>query len=312
MTHRVTSVADGLTGQQRLVGGTCVARTERGSDGAGCGGTQLTSADVFDPRDQTFHPLGVDLGTPRCGASAVTLENGTVLIVGGFTGFAWTATAELLTPAPSAVVKGGSFDAADVGKASPEQTIEVRNLGAQDLVIGTGLTPTGDHPGDFAVSANTCSGVTLAFKEACTLKVTFTPGAAGARTARIELPTNEPTPGSVTLSGTGTAPGITKAPGSTTPLPPSVTTPTSAGKPAGGVKRITCTRKRVRGRTRITCTVKLTKPRAAKVTLQRGKVVFARGRVTKGGRVTLTTALKPRPGTYTLRIGATKITIRLR
>ena len=58
--------------------------------------------------------------------------------------------------------------------------------------------------------------------------------------------------------------------------------------------------------------VRPTRPRAASATLRRGAKILARGRVSKGGRVTLTTALRPRPGTYTLRIGTTRITVRLR
>jgi hypothetical protein len=65
----------------------------------------------------------------------------------------------------------------------------------------------------------------------------------------------------------------------------------------------------VKQRTRITCTVKLS-PTSAAARLTRGRAVIARGRLASG-RVTLTTALRPRAGTYTLRVGRTSLPVRL-
>ena len=273
------------------------------------------SAEIFDPATESFAAVPATMSIARDSPFAVPLANGTVLVGGGYPGSGPTVplSAELFVPAPEARITGAQpFGAVDVGTTTAQRTVTVSNVGAQDLTIGSGLTLSGDNPSDFALSDNTCAAATLAFKESCTLKVTFTPSADGARTARIELATNEPVPTAVKLSGTGIGLGVTKAPGTARPITPVATTPTSAPTPSATAKRVTCARKRLRGRTRITCTVKLSKARAAKATLQRGKVVFARGRVTKAGRVTLTTALKPKPGTYTLRIGTTKITIRLR
>ncbi len=148
-------------------------------------------------------------------------------------------------------------------------------------------------------------------KASCTLKVTFTPSADGAATARIELATNEPSSTAVKVSGTGIGPAPTTTPGMAVPVTLAPKTPTQTT--GATTKRVTCTRKRLRGRTRIACTVKLARPRAATATLRRGSKILARGRVTKAGRVTLTTrCCDPAPGPHTLRIGTTRITVRLR
>lgn len=278
------------------------------------------SAEIFDPATEKFTAIAATMSIPRDTPLAVPLANGTVLITGGYPGSGPTVprSAEVFVPAPEARIKGAQpFGVVDVGTTTATRTVTISNVGAQDLTMGSALTLSGDDPGDFVLGTNTCAGATLSFRDSCTIDVTFKPSADGARTATIALATNEPTSSVVKLSGTGDAPGTTTAPGTVSPPPPPATTPagqtpTGTGVKVIPVKRVTCARKRVRGRTRITCTVKLTKPRAAKATLRRGKVVVARGRVTKGGRVTLTTALKPKPGTYTLRIGTTKITIRLR
>ena len=80
----------------------------------------------------------------------------------------------------------------------------VTNTGAQPLTI-SGLTLTGAAAG-FAITADSCSGHTLAFGQACTIGARFSPVSAGAAEAGIALSDNEPSPSSISLTGNGVAP----------------------------------------------------------------------------------------------------------
>ena len=92
---------------------------------------------------------------------------------------------------------------------SAAQTITVTNSGnlASTLTAGTPVTITGTNPGDFAIaSGTTCvaSFVLTASGGSCVIKVTFTPGAAGARTATVNVADDAPgSPQQTTLNGTG-------------------------------------------------------------------------------------------------------------
>src|SRR5574340_664813 len=72
---------------------------------------------------------------------------------------------------------------------------------------------TGSNAGDFAQS-NSC-GSSLATNASCTINVTFTPTASGARTASISVTDNASgSPQTVSLTGTGLAPAATPSPSS--------------------------------------------------------------------------------------------------
>jgi hypothetical protein len=62
--------------------------------------------------------------------------------------------------------------------------------------------------GDFAISANTCTGATLTNGKQCEVSVTFTPTAVGLQTGTLSFTDNSGTsPQTVALSGTGIEPG---------------------------------------------------------------------------------------------------------
>src|SRR5256884_4260307 len=70
------------------------------------------------------------------------------------------------------------------------------------------IAVTGTNTGDFAETDN-CGG-SVAAGASCTINVTFTPGAAGSRTAAISITDNAPaSPQTISLSGTGLAPSPT-------------------------------------------------------------------------------------------------------
>jgi hypothetical protein len=91
-----------------------------------------------------------------------------------------------------------------VGTTSTAQTVTVTNSGTANLTIST-VTIAGTNPGDFAKSADTCSGASVASSGTCTVSVTFTATAAGQRSATLSITDNAPdTPQSASLTGTGT------------------------------------------------------------------------------------------------------------
>lgn len=77
-----------------------------------------------------------------------------------------------------------NFGSQGVGTTSAPQMIKLTNLLAKTLTISN-LAITGANAGDFA-ETNTC-GSSLAPKAACTIGVTFTPTAAGIRTASVSV-----------------------------------------------------------------------------------------------------------------------------
>ncbi len=97
-----------------------------------------------------------------------------------------------------------SFSNQTVGTTSSAQAITLTNSGTAALTISS-IAITGTNAGDFA-QTNTCPGssATLAVGASCTISVTFTPSASGARSANVTLTDNAGgSPQSVALSGTG-------------------------------------------------------------------------------------------------------------
>jgi hypothetical protein len=91
-----------------------------------------------------------------------------------------------------------------VGTTSTAQTVTVTNSGAADLTISSAALG-GTNAADFAKSADTCSGASVGSSGTCTVSVTFTPTAAGQRSATLSIADNAPdTPQSASLTGTGT------------------------------------------------------------------------------------------------------------
>jgi hypothetical protein len=115
-----------------------------------------------------------------------------------------------------------SFGNQPTSTTSAAQTVTVTNTGTANLSISKAAIG-GTNSGDFAKSADTCSGATLTTSGAsstCTVSVTFTPSAAGSRSASlIFTDNNNDVSGStqtVTLSGTGTGLALSLSPSSLT------------------------------------------------------------------------------------------------
>ncbi len=109
---------------------------------------------------------------------------------------------------------GLNFAAQQVGVTSSPLTATLSNSGTATLGI-TGVTMSGTNATEFA-ETNTC-GTSLAAGATCTVSVTFTPAATGARVATLSIADNAANnPQKVSLAGTGTNSSVTLAPTSLT------------------------------------------------------------------------------------------------
>jgi hypothetical protein len=203
-------------------------------------GGPLLLAELFDPASQTFTALPetgeTELPSARAGAVAAPLPDGQVLIAGGISGFSYPQSAELYYSAPQAAVAGGEFGDETLGEPSPVSVLVVSNVGAQALSIATASLEGADSA-DFAITADSCSGRTLAFEQSCTITARFTPTTTGEMTASIALSDNEPSATAIALSGTSVVAnsgpaGPTGPTGAAGPNGPAG--PTGPTGPAGG------------------------------------------------------------------------------
>ncbi len=278
----------------------------------------LQTAELFNPTTKTFTPLpasgDTELQVARYGAASAPLPNGDVLIAGGFgsvnPGYI-SDTAELYVTPAEAAVTGGSFGDQTVSQPSAEQSLVVTNVGAQILRIAGAAIPAGAEAGDFAIDNDACAGESLAFGHSCAIAVRFTPGAAGSRSAQLQLEDNETSPATVALTGTG-VPANAGPTGKTGPRGP-------AGR-NGELRIVTCTVTRRKGKKHETCKTRTIASgtatfttATAHATLERKGVVYATGTATRG-RLMLRDTRRVPSGRYTLiltyRSGGSKITKR--
>jgi hypothetical protein len=101
-----------------------------------------------------------------------------------------------------------------VGSSSSAQTVTVTNDGCSSLTIGS-ITLGGTNAGEFAIQNDNVSGQTLAPGASATVQVVFSPTSAGAKTATLSIPSNDPDEATVNvaLSGTGTQAAQEQRPG---------------------------------------------------------------------------------------------------
>jgi archaellum component FlaF (FlaF/FlaG flagellin family) len=98
-----------------------------------------------------------------------------------------------------------NFGNQNVGSASAAQAVTLTNSGTTPLSISS-IALTGTNASDFA-QTNTCptGSSQLSASSSCTISVTFTPGASGARSASLTFTDNaSDSPQSLALAGTGT------------------------------------------------------------------------------------------------------------
>ena len=151
--------------------------------------------------------------SPLNGSGAATLTTstlplGTNSITASYSGD--TNFSASTSPALQQVVQGAvvslsptslNFGNQTVGVASAAKMVTLQNTGNVNLSIAS-IQITGANNGDF--KSSTCPS-SLAPKATCQISVTFTPAAAGTRTAALSISDNAPgSPQSVSLTGVGT------------------------------------------------------------------------------------------------------------
>jgi hypothetical protein len=114
-----------------------------------------------------------------------------------------TGTGTTGTPAVTLSLTSVPFPNRVVGTTSLVKAVTLTNKGTSTLTIAS-ITVTGTNPGDFA-ETNTCGASVLA-GAGCTINITFTPTAIGARSAAVSIKDNATgSPQTISLSGTGLA-----------------------------------------------------------------------------------------------------------
>jgi FtsP/CotA-like multicopper oxidase with cupredoxin domain len=108
-----------------------------------------------------------------------------------------TGIAPIAGVTPATLAFGGRL----LGIASAARTVTLSNTGTDALLI-SGIALTGANAADFA-QVTSC-GASLAIGATCTIDVTFTPSATGARTASLVITGNDPVNPSLTVAMTGT------------------------------------------------------------------------------------------------------------
>jgi hypothetical protein len=132
-----------------------------------------------------------------------------------------TGTAPAVTFMPGSV----NFNAQLVKSASSAVTVTVENSGTGPLDVSS-ISFAGANPGDFSESDN-CHGASIAVSTNCAVSVTFTPQAAGPRSATLVMNDDAPaSPQSVAISGMAMDFTMDAAPGG------SMSASVTAGQPA--------------------------------------------------------------------------------
>jgi hypothetical protein len=117
-----------------------------------------------------------------------------------------TGWGQVLTTTLAVTTPTLTFAARAVGTTSGAQNASVLNTGTGPVSLA-GYSITGANAGDFAFGYNSCHGSygdQLPENTSCFVQITFTPLAAGARTATLQFSSNAVgSPQTVTLTGTG-------------------------------------------------------------------------------------------------------------
>jgi hypothetical protein len=166
-----------------------------------------TLADIDGDAD-----LEVLVNTRHTGLVAYDLPNtgqARVLWATGRGGYLRNGAAQAAAPAPGDLAVSPAnhdFGQVDLNESSPPQPFTVTNQSAQDRVLG-GLSIGGPDAAMFVINDNAdeCSGQTLAAGQSCSAEATFTPASAGAKSAVLVVPSDDPDKPEVyaTLSGSG-------------------------------------------------------------------------------------------------------------
>lgn len=210
MTLTVTNTGTGsLSISSVMEGGTDAAEFPVGSDTCSnatvASGKTCTVSVEFDPSASGSESATLTF-TDNASDSPETVN---------LTGTGVSAPAVMLAPTSL------TFATQAIGSSSAAQPVMLSDTGNAALNI-SGISITGANAGDFT-QTNTC-GTSVAMSANCTINVTFTPTAAGTRTASVSIADNAGgSPQTVSVTGTATTQppdfGLTTSPGSATIRP---------------------------------------------------------------------------------------------
>ncbi len=127
----------------------------------------------------------------------------------------WIITDAGAGPCVSVAPNPIGFSATTVGRTDT-QTVTVSNPGGADLELpADAITLSGADAARFGLSADTCSGATVAAAGSCTVTVSFSPTTTGEKTAELQIVSNAlSSPDTVPVTGTGVLPGFNASPAS--------------------------------------------------------------------------------------------------
>jgi FtsP/CotA-like multicopper oxidase with cupredoxin domain len=133
----------------------------------------------------------------------------------------WSNTAQVVYP-PAASVNPTSLTFASqlIFTTSTAQAVTLSNAGGGTLNI-LGISIGGTNANDFAIQTNTC-GATLTQAQSCSISVTFTPTARGARSAVLTISSNDPANPTLNVPLTGTAYAVVTVSPTSLTFPPTI------------------------------------------------------------------------------------------
>src|SRR5258708_7721468 len=79
------------------------------------------------------------------------------------------------TPGISVSRASIDFGAVTVGQSTPAHTVTVTSTGTANLTISKVSVPNDQHPAQFPITADTCTGASLAPGASCTFQISFAP-----------------------------------------------------------------------------------------------------------------------------------------
>ncbi len=125
---------------------------------------------------------------------------------------------------PVVVAPGAlTFGSVAWDQAADPQVVTVSNIGAAPVAV-TSISVAGPNPGDFPLTAETCTDAPVAPGGTCTMSVAFDPVATGTRRALLVVEGPDPIGSrSVTMTGVATGPSSGLSWGSTTKAGPAYT-----------------------------------------------------------------------------------------
>ena len=215
VTINGTPAANGTVVEARAEGvstgieGNPITVTEAGKYGGPAGSDPLVvQGDITDGTSLTFYVNNV---TAQCydvqaggeWLDSYPFKSGNVTIINLKVG-----EAPPIEPDISVSPTAKNFGNITVDSSSSPQTFTVRNVGYADLVVGT-ISITGTNANQFAIQNDNVSSETIIPGGSATLQVVFTPTSTGAKSATLNIPSNDPDEVTVlvSLSGTGVAAG---------------------------------------------------------------------------------------------------------